>query len=221
MTTQSDLRNDGGGRVRFRPLGAAFLALCCGACTAIVQPHVSSAEFLVPGDKVEAQVELYVSEAFRGHTVEKTDISEMKDWQFELGPAAVDAFRFALEARFREVEVKLGEPAFPLADPAGVFAVVRPAFGRFAGSDPVLFKFENYTAEIEFLVDVYDAGGAALFSKQYTGKGKKQGAIGYDDPGHAAYPVAVQNAVKDAVGQFVADLVALAQAGELRRQAAH
>ena len=202
-------------------IAAAFLVLLCGACTAIVQPHVSSAEFLVPGDKIPATVELYVSDAFRAYTVKKTDISEMKDWQFELGPVAVDAFRFALEAHFRDVDVKLGEPRYPLAAPAGFFAVVTPSFGKFAGSDPILFKFENYTAAVEFQVNVYDAAGKPLFSRQYTGKGKKQGAIGYEDPGHAAYPIAVQNAVKDAVGQFVGDLVAWVQTGEHQASALH
>jgi hypothetical protein len=152
-------------------------------------------------------VELFVSEEFRSYTTEKTDISEFKIWKFELGPVAVDTFRFALENRFEHVLVTLGSPHFPVEAGDGFYAIVQPSFASFGASDPVLFRFEHYKATVGFNVSVYDANGNVLLAQTYSGEGTKRGSIGYADPGHAGWPIAVQNAVKDATIKFVNDLV--------------
>ena len=187
-----------------------YVILVCTGCAAVIKPQVSSSEFLNTDEKKPGTIHLYVSEAFRAHKEVKQDISELKEWTFELGPVSIDTFRFALESRFTDVSVKLGEPVFPIKNPGGFFAVVRPEFTSFLASDPVLFKFEDYKAEIGFSVDIYNADGIVILSKKYVGKGVKQGAIGYEDPGHAAYPVAIQTAVTDAVNQIVTDLLNIA-----------
>ena len=180
-------------------------------CTPIVQPRVSSSEFLVEGDKIPGDIELFISEEFRSHTAEKTDISEFKTWKFELGTVAADTFRFSLESRFEHVSVRLGAPKFKMDSDENFYAVVQPEFTNFEASDPILFKFEDYKAKVGFLVTVYNAKEQKILSQTYTGQGVKQGSIGYDDPGHSAYPIAVQEAIKDAVSKFVNDLVNLAK----------
>jgi hypothetical protein len=187
-----------------------LLASCVSGCAPVVQPHVSSTEFLVAAAKISGSIDLYVSEDFRSYKAEKTDISEMKNWNFELGPVAVDAFRYALESRFQQVSVTLGTPQFPMVAGNGLHVVVQPSFASFEASDPVFLKFENYKATVGFSVSVYDPSGKVVLSQTYTGEGKKQGSIGYADPGHAAYPIAVQNAIKDATKKFVDDLVSKA-----------
>ena len=191
------------------------LATTVVGCAPVIQPHVSSSEFLVAGNTIPGKVDLYVSEAFRSYKAEKTDISELKTWKFDLGPVAVDAFRFGLESRFDDVSVKLGDPQFPV-DTNGIFyAAVQPSFAQFAASDPVLFKFENYKATVGFSVSVKGADGDMVHSQTYVGEGVKQGSIGYADAGHAAYPIAVQNAVKDAVNKFVFVLVDLSSRADM------
>ncbi len=193
-----------------RNLIILFTIPVCTGCTAVVKPHVSSSEFLIADERKPGIVHLYVTEEFRTHKEIKQDISEFKEWTFDLGPVSVDAFRFALESRFTDVSVKLGKPAFPIENPGGFFAVVRPEFTSFLASDPILFKFEDYKSEVGFSVNIYNTDGNILLSRQYVGKGVKQGAIGYEDPGHAAYPVAIQAAVADAVNQMVTDLLNIA-----------
>jgi hypothetical protein len=184
-----------------------FLFLVSAGCTAVIKPHVSASEFLVVDEKIPGTVHLYVSDAFRTHEETKQDISEFKEWKFNIGPVSVDTFRFALESRFSDVSVKLGEPLFPMESSDDFFAVVKPQFSSFKTSDPVLFRFENYTAEVGFMIDIYNAGGNIILSKQYVGRGEKQGSIGYEDPGHSAYPVAIQAAITDSVNQTVIDLI--------------
>lgn len=189
----------------FVAAGAVFAA----GCAPVVQPRVSSAEFMVAGSRLPGRVDLYVSEQFRGHRFEKADISEFKNWSFELGPVAVDAFRYALESRFEDVNVNLGSPLLPVESSKGFHALVEPSFVSFSAADPVLFRFEDYKATVSFNVLVRDPAGNTLLRQTYTGEGSQQGSIGYADPGHAAYPVAVQNAVKDATARFAADLVGI------------
>lgn len=197
-------------------IGAAALA----GCTPVVQPRVSPTEFLVAEDRIPGRIDVLITEAFRSHTVEKSDVSEFKKWQFELGPVTVDALRFALETRFEKVSVKLGDGTFPVATDGGFYSAVQPSFGEFKATDPVVFRFENYGATVGLNVTVLDAEGGTVLSKSYVGEGTQRGSIGYADPGHAAYPVAVQNAVKDAVAKLVDDLVALARDGRAPGSAA-
>lgn len=202
-----------------RPLFAALLlpvSFLAGGCAPVVQPRVSSAEFMTAGSRSPGRVDLFITEQFRTHRVQKTDISELKTWDFELGPVAVDAFRFALESRFEDVNVHLGTPQLPLSSGDSFHAVVEPGFASFSAADPVLFRFENYKATVSFNVSVRDPSGKTLLSQTYSGEGAQQGSIGYADPGHAAYPVAVQNAVKDATNRFVSDLVGIANGAGAR-----
>ena len=85
-----------------------------------------------------------------------------------------------------------------------------PEFTRFSATDPIVFKFENYTVTLGFTVRVYDARGSEIFSREYTGHGEKRGAIGPESGGHAAFPVAAEGAVKDVVQQFLGDLTRIA-----------
>jgi hypothetical protein len=198
--------------MKTRQIIGLFLAILSNSmltgCSPVVQARVSPTEFLVAGEKNPGKVDLFITEEFRSHIAEKTDISEFKQWKFELGTVAADAFRYALESRFETVSVRLGTPQFPSTPPETFYAAVQPSFTSFGASDPVLFRFENYKATIGFDVAVYRADGTTLFTRAYTGEGTQQGSIGYDDPGLSAYPVAVQNAVKDAAVKFVDDLVA-------------
>lgn len=127
-----------------------------------------------------------------------------------LGAVSVDAFRYALESRFSSVAVKLGSPQFPTVTQGGFYAAVQPSFVSFEATDPVVFRFENYTARVVFDVSVHDASGKVIHARTYTGEGAERGSIGAADPGHAAYPVATQKAIKHAVEQFVGDLKMIA-----------
>jgi len=191
-----------------------FLLLAFGAfhltgCTAHVSPHVSEAEFMFPGPKVPGRSTLYVSEEFRTYMRTKTDVMDLKKWEFELGPVAVDAFKYALAGRFKDAEVRLGTPGFPLEgeDNQDVLVVVQPAFENFKAHAPFFFKFETYKVTVSFRVKVFDKAGNVLVDDVYEGVGKKRGSIGYESAGHAAAPVAAQMAVEEAVNKAVADIV--------------
>jgi hypothetical protein len=50
------------------------------------------------------------------------------------------------------------------------------------------------------------ARAVVVYSRSYTGSGKKQGAIGYESGGHAALPEASRQALRQAVDAAVSDL---------------
>ena len=131
-----------------------LLSMACSAaltgCTSIVRPHVSEAEFLTPVTKIAGSAELYVTEDFRTHKETKTDVLDFKKWQFDLGPLAVDAFKYALGSRLEKIEVKLGTPSFPLtgSNAENLFIVVEPSFAGFSSHCPFLFKFETYVVKV-------------------------------------------------------------------------
>ena len=193
-------------------LGIVCVAALTG-CTSIVRPHVAEAEFLTSTPKAAGRAELYVTEEFRTHNESKTDVMDMKKWQFDLGPLAVDTFKYALGSRFEKVDVKLGTPSFPLsAGNAGdLIVAVEPAFAGFSSHCPFLFKFETYVVKVSFKVKAYDQAGKTLIDKVYQGEGKKRGSIGTASAGLDANPVAAQLAVKDAVTQAVDDILAAAK----------
>lgn len=200
-------------RESIKAIGILIGFLCAvtlSGCTNVVRPHVTEAEFLTAEPKIAGHAELYVSEAFRTHTETKTDPLDLKKWQFDLGPLAVDTFKYSLGSRFEKVDVKLGAPAFPLsATNAGDLVVaVTPEFTSFKSQFPVLFKFETYVVKVSFKVIAYDQTGKILVDKVYHGEGKKRGAIGQASAGIDANPVAAQLAVKDAINKAVTDILA-------------
>jgi hypothetical protein len=193
-------------------VAVALMFLSLG-CTAVVKPHVSESDFLSSSEKIAANVDLYVSDDFRSHHESQTDVMDMKKWDFELGPVASDAFKYSLAAAFKSVTLKSVAPKFPLsANSAGDLRIaVRPAFASFDSHFPWVFKFETYSAEVGFTVDVYDADGKKVISKTYQGRGEKRGSIGFESAGHAANPVAAELAIRDAVQKSVADIQAWAK----------
>ena len=186
-------------------VATVFLA----GCTSVVRPHVMEAEFLTSAPKLNGQVHLWVTDEFRTHRESKGDPMDLKKWEFDLGPLAVDTFKYALASRFEVVSVKLGKPIFPLPrdNATDLVIAVEPEFAGFSVGTPLLFKFETYTLECSFHVKSYDHSGNVLLEGTYEGVGKKQGAIGTTSAGLHALPVAAQLAVKDAVNKAVADIV--------------
>ena len=185
-------------------LGATLLT----ACTAVVSPHVSEAEFLTNTQKRPVQIDVYVTDEFRNHRETQQNVMDMKSWDYELGPVATDAFKYALASRFERVNLRLGAPHFPLAeDSAARVYVVQPSFAGFDAHYPYVFKFETYTAKVTFLVALYDSSGKRLLENTFDGEGSMQGSIGYESAGHAANPVAAQEAVKAAVNKAVDAIV--------------
>jgi hypothetical protein len=194
-------------RIMLLPAVGVWLALA--GCTAAVRPHVSETEFLTNEPKVPGRVDLYVTDEFRKHVESQTDAMDFKKWEFELGPLAVDSFKYALASKFEEVKVMLGTPNFPLVGDTekSLLAVVEPAFAGFTCSFPVVFKFETYKSTVCFNVKVFDKAGSVLLDNSYTGVGEKRGSVGFESAGTAANPVTAQLAVKDAVDKAVADIV--------------
>lgn len=195
---------------KYSLLGIILLLLFIfSGCTAHVQPNVSESEYLTSTIKKSGRAELYVTEAFSTYTVSKTDVMDMKKWQYELGPVSVDSFKYALASRFEKVDVKLGTPSFPKESDVDkdLLVIVEPAFSQFDTHFPVVFKFETYKAVISFTVKAYDRTGKLILEKVYEGVGGKRGSIGYESAGHAANPVAVKLAVKDAVGKAIPDIM--------------
>ena len=190
-------------------LSVVGVYLVLTGCAAVVRPQVSESEFMTNEPKKPGRVDLYVTEEFRKHVETKTDAMDFKKWEFELGPLAVDTFKYALASRFEEVKVMLGTPNFPMTGDTvkGLLAVVHPEFAGFSCSFPVVFKFESYTSTVCFNVKVFDKTGSVLIDKSYTGVGEKRGSIGFESAGHAANPIAAQLAVKDAVDKAVADII--------------
>jgi len=188
-----------------------LLLAVLNSCTSIVTPNIQSSEYLTENKKVDGTVHLYISKEFKKYTQTKVDISDLKNWKFELGTSATDAFRYALESKFTNVSVSLGVPNFPLSIDTRdkFFVVVTPSFNSFYASDPILFKFENFHVNIKFQVDVFDVNGNKLISELYDGKGTKRGAIGYASAGSNAYPVAAKQALNDAIHKAIDSIVAL------------
>jgi hypothetical protein len=184
-------------------------AVTLSGCTSVIRPHVTEAEFLTAEPKIAGHAELYVSEAFRTHTETKTDPLDFKKWQFDLGPLAVDTFKYSLGSRFEKVHVKLGEPSFPLSatNTEDLVVAIEPEFAGFKSHCPILFKFETYVVQVSFKVKAFDQTGKILVDKVYHGVGKKRGAIGQASSGLDANPVAAQLALKDAINQAVTDIL--------------
>ena len=130
---------------RLTVLTSVVAGLMLTGCTSIVRPHVTEAEFLVSAPKTTGRVEVFVTEEFRTHNETKTDVMDFKKWQFDLGPLAVDTFKYALASRFEKVDVKLGVPAFPLAagNVGDLVIAIEPAFAGFSSHCPYMFKFET------------------------------------------------------------------------------
>jgi hypothetical protein len=66
-----------------------------------------------------------------------------------------------------------------------------------------VFKFENLHGTGLLPLILYDAAGKPLIDQTFSGEGSQQGSIGYESAGHAANPVAAQNAIKQAVSKAV------------------
>ncbi len=195
---------------KYSLLGIILLLLFISSgCTAHVQPNVSESEYLTSTPKKSGRAELYVTEAFRTHSETKTDVMDMKKWKYELGPVSVDSFKYALASKFEKVEVKLGPPSFPTESELNkdLLVIVEPAFSQFDTHFPVVFKFETYKAVISFRVKAYDRTGKLVLEKVYEGVGGQRGSIGYESAGHAANPVAVKLAVKNAVDKAIPDIM--------------
>lgn len=183
-----------------------LITLCLVSCTAHIQPMVSPSEYLSNFDKIKGFVELYVTEEFRSFTVTKTDVSDLKRWELELGPAAVDAFRYELESKFEKVDVRLGKPSFP-CQKEDLLMVVEPNFSKVGTHFPIIFKFETYRVAVIFQVKGYDKSGKLLMDKIIEGSGEKTGSIGFASAGHEANVVASKMAIKDAVSKTVSEVV--------------
>jgi hypothetical protein len=196
---------------------SALLLIALGTaagCTASVRPSVSESEFMTDRRKVNASVMLVSTEAFRNHSVKRTDLMDMKGWQFEIGPAASDTFRYTLASRFVASDVRPATPAYPLPSPAPR-AVVVPSIVQLKSTQPIVFKFENYGVTVTLDVDVFDSRGTRLYSRTYTGSGKKQGAIGQESAGHAAFPEACRQALRQAIDAAVDELVLFVETGSV------
>jgi len=180
----------------------------CG-CTAVIRPTISASEYITSEKKVPTNVAFYATDEFREYSSKHTDVMDMKKWQLELGPAASDALRYAIESRFQKATVRAGEPSFPVDLPAGSLVVV-PAFESAEQTGPVVFKFEKYHVAVTMKVRVHDPAGNELKNMTITGKGEKAGAIGYDSAGHSALPEAARLAIKEVADQIVRSLLELA-----------
>lgn len=195
--------------------GMVLLVISSGffsGCTSVVNPHISTTDFLIVNEKIPAKIQLYITEHFKNHRVTKTDVSGLTKLQFELGLLAVEAFRLGLESQFTNVDIKSGTPRFPVQKDKRneFFAIVYPVFTS--------SKFENYTVDVIFDVNVYSHDGTLLLSKNYKGHGVKKGPIGAST-GFSAYPSAAQAAVKNAVEQVVSDIARLARSHKPTRSA--
>jgi len=171
-------------------------------CAAIVRPTFGSAEFLTDQPKRPMHVALCASEAFRTYSSKQLDLMDEKLWQLELGTAAADALRYALESRFESVVVRGAAPQFPLPGPAPALVVV-PSIDSVKLWTPLVFKFEPYAVTLTMSVTVYDASGNELKRTTVTAKGQKAGSIGYESAGHAALPEACRLAIKQAVTEIM------------------
>lgn len=194
---------------KFKIILVLAIAVLASGCTAVISPHVSESEFLSSAIKKPGKVQLFVTDEFRTHKESQTDVMDLKSWEYDLGPMAVDTFKYALGSRFNSVEVKLGKPTFPIAENGQneIVITVEPFFAGFDAHFPWLFKFETYVTEVTFRVKAYNKNGSQILDKTYQGKGEKRGSIGYESAGHSANPIATQLAVKDAVNQAVEDIL--------------
>ena len=194
---------------KFKIILILTIAVLATGCTAVISPHVSESEFLSSAIKNPGKVQLFVTDEFRTHKESQTEAMDLKSWEYDLGPMAVDTFKYALGSRFYSVEVKLGKPTFPIVENGQneIVIAVEPSFAGFDAHFPWVFKFETYVAEVTFHVKAYNKNGSQILNKTYQGKGEQRGSIGYESAGHAANPIASQLAVKDAVNQAVEDIL--------------
>lgn len=186
-----------------------FALLTQFGCTAAIRPNISASEFITNQEKVPTNAALYVTDEFRNYSSTHVDVMDIKKWKLELGPATTDALRYALESRFENVTLSVGQPQFPVDLPAGSLVVV-PTFDSVSQRGPVFFKFEKYHVTVRMTVCVYDPAGRELKKMNLTGRGDKAGSIGYDSAGHSALPEASRLAIKQVVDQILQNLAELA-----------
>jgi len=156
-----------------------------------------------------ASVLLVASDEFRKYHYKKFDFMDLKEWEFELGPAAVDTFFYSFKSRFTHVDLSTQKPnvsAGPKSDKSYDLVVV-PLIQKTNSTEPVVFKFENYTVTTILDVQVFRSNGELIYTRSYEGRGVKGGAIGRESAGHAAHPVASRKALRDAVDKATADLI--------------
>jgi hypothetical protein len=195
-------------RWRRKIILSSFFLIFCG-CNASIRPNVSQAEFLTPEAKLPASVLLVASDEFRTYHYKKFDFMGLKEWEIELGPAAVDTFFYSLQSRFSQVDLTTEKPnisAVSKSDKSYDLVVV-PQIQKTNTTEPIVFKFENYSVSIVMDVQVFHSDGEMIYTRSYEGRGAKAGAIGYESPGHAAHPVASRKALRDAVDKATIDLV--------------
>lgn len=175
-----------------------------GGCSATVRPAISQSEYLQSGAKIPRHVLVFVSPELRDYTAKSSDVGDMKEWTFVMGPATVDALRYEMESRFEKVEMRLGTPSYPVS-PTDALVVV-PAIKAFKADQPIMFKFEEYEVKLTIANGLTTAAGEPLLNKEYVGIGVKRGSIGNESGGHAANPEASRLAIKDAVKKLVDDV---------------
>ncbi|MEM7305433.1 MAG: hypothetical protein AAF682_02125 [Planctomycetota bacterium] len=176
---------------------APVVAIALTSCQAVVRPTISSADFIGPEPRVDAEVLLLVSEDFRTYRETSTDWMDFKKWVFEVGPCAVDAFRHALGSRFERVHMAAAEAtdAVASARQEGVVAILRPEIVKLDGQEPLLFKWGEYSVDLACAIEVLDAQGGVLYERTYHTMGEQRGSVGFESAGHAAHPEAFREAM--------------------------
>ena len=190
-------------------IGLLFFTSCS---TKIIRPTISESDFSSTASKKLVSCALYVTDDFKAYTVSETVAMAGIKWQFELGPCAIDAFRYGLASKFENVQVKLGEPRFPFTDSQLMdpVIIVEPSFDHFEVLHlPILFKFEPHSVKVSLKVKTYDSSGRVLLDKLYEAKGSKLGSVGFQDPGVKALPIASKIAIQDAVNKALSDIITL------------
>jgi hypothetical protein len=125
----------------------------------------------------------------------------------ELGPFATDWFTYALQSRFADVSVKLGEPKFPYSNDL-VDYVITPEFTSFKAGGPVVIKLEEYWVELGMTSTIQDKNGEILETVELLEKGKQPGTIGVN-PGVHLYPNICRLAVKPLVDKTIDKVIEL------------
>lgn len=157
-------------------LAVLGLALSVGCAHSVVVAPRPPEKALA--DKVPLDVGLYLTTAFKAHSVSEFKMGDK--WNYpNLGQASATQFTLGLGQIFRTVEVVDEKPPFTKPKSRTFHAVVEPAIEKFDFDIPFT-KFQVYPARVSYKITVYDMSGKVLLTRTVEGIGDTKGSPGFD-----------------------------------------
>lgn len=158
-------------------------------------------EVAVPARQIQRSVGVYYDESFKGYV--HTAVRYGDTWTFPLGEASVNEFNDAFSKLFSSTRLVSKRPSSS-ASYNGLDGVIVPKIESFEFFKP-LVQSHVFTSEVTYRFTLYDVTAKEVGSWVVTGRGKKQGKVGFHVPTKwqaAATDLAIQNALEQFIAEF-------------------